>query len=67
MDYTELDNKAWKLMEDKTLLLRCKIDPKKYFVCYKYYPYHAKYYEQAKIQLRRNKLKKIKNEISKIL
>ena len=61
MKYTDLDNKAWELMKDKSLLLRNKIDPKKYFVYYKYYHYHAKYYELAKLQLRKDKINKIRD------
>jgi len=56
--YSELDNIAWELFP-KTGLTQNK----SFFVYYKtHYPY-SMYYEKAKISLRKDKIKKLQNNL----
>ena len=58
--YDELDNRAWDIFIIKPLTKNVEYTFKQYFVYNKYTLPYCQCYEQAKIQLRRDKLIKIK-------
>jgi len=61
--YTELDDRAWDIFMLIPLSKNAGYTFKEDFVHYRYTLPYSQYYEQAKHQLRRDKLNKIMNNV----